>query len=211
MAMFPNATRGYMPFVSGQKDGKKNEPVKKSKCDKRKAKGKTYQVTLRDKSGNTYSYILKTDGTSSMPTLCSQSVNGVKTTDSSSLPNMGIDTRKILSSMNLPQDCKEDGGAKKEGLFSSLVRFLKQKTGKSKSGKSKRKVKTLVMRKRQRTISAMSNLDPIQECPDEDEYSDYDDTDSYNHDSSDTGSEISESLSIGGESKQDETETKKES
>ena len=78
----------------------------------------------------------------------------------------------------------KDDGTKKEGLFSAFFRFLKEKTGKSKGGKSKRKQKPQLQRKRQRTISAMSNLDPIQESPDEDDYVDDDDNDSYTHDSS---------------------------
>lgn len=189
MAMFPNASRGYMPFAPGQNGHKKSHgvrfPAKHGKNEHKRLKaGKTYQVTLKDKNGFTYTYIVKTDNNSkSLPILCDSMVSGLGSTDS--LTNIGLrapSKRVLTSSMNLPLDTKDDG-EKKEGLFSTLIRFLKEKTGKSKAGKSKRKPKPQVQRKRQRTVSAMSNLDPIQESPDEDEYED-DDCDSYTHDCS---------------------------
>lgn len=93
---------------------------------------------------------------------------------------------------------------KKEGLFRAFIRFLKEKTGKNETsdtktevkkcksstsktqkanGKSKRKNREPAQRKRQRTVSAMSNLDPIEESPNEHEYED-DDNESYTHFSS---------------------------
>lgn len=187
--MFPNASRGYMPFVPGQNGHKKPHGVrftaKHGKSEHKRLKaGKTYQITLKDKNGFTYTYIVKTDTTSkSLPILCESMVSGLYSTDS--LPTVGLKapTKGVLnSSMNLPLDCK-DNGEKKQGIFSTLIRFLREKTGKSKTGKSKRKPKPQVQRKRQRTVSAMSNLDPIQESPDEEDYED-EDCDSYTHDSS---------------------------
>jgi len=190
MAMFPNANKGYMPFVAGQSSNKRGcssrRPTKHGKNESRHHRlksGKTYQVTLKDKNGFTYRYIVKTDGTKSMPVLCDSVISGLGSTDS--LPTIGLSSPKrvLNSSMNLPFDSKDDG-EKKEGIFSSLFRFLKEKTGKSKGGKSKRKTKPQPQRKRQRTVSAMSNLDPIQESPDEDDYIDDEDAESYAHDSS---------------------------
>lgn len=185
MAMFPNATKGYMPFVSAQK---RQVPVKKQKQDGHRVK-KTYQITLKDKHGKTFTYIVKTDGTKSLPNLCENMIGKLGSTDS--LPNIGLSSpkRKSFDLMELRNQVENE---KKQGLFSSFLNFLKEKTGKSKSGKSKRKSKPLEQRKRKRTVSAMSNLDPIQESPDED-----DDADSYVHEcSSLSDSELSENLSI---------------
>ncbi|KAK3104983.1 hypothetical protein FSP39_014661 [Pinctada imbricata] len=217
MAMFPNATNGYMPFVSGQ-NVKKGVPAKKHgksvKGDKRRKGIKTYQVTLRDRSGKTYTYIVRSDATKSMPVLCNTLANNIGCT--TSLPNLGLTSpvKKMLYSRD-DLDCKDDrDNDKKEGIFSAFFRFLREKTGKSKGGKSKRKPKPQLQRKRQRTISAMSNLDPIQESPDEDDYidedddEDVDDNDSYTHESSSLSSESepnSENVSIC------ETDSKKES
>ncbi|XP_056022265.1 uncharacterized protein LOC125673815 [Ostrea edulis] len=195
MAMFPNASRGYMPFVTGQHHKKaialaKQKQAKAGKSDK-KRKTKTYLVTLRDKSGATYTYTVRTDGTKSMPVLCDSKITLGAT---ASLPNLGLTSpiQKMLYSRD-DLDVKDE---KKGGIFSSFFRFIKEKTGKSKGGKSKRKPKTLDQRKRQRTISAMSNLDPIQESPDEEEYEDCgdeEDDDSYTHSESDSSSVNSES------------------
>lgn len=193
--MFPNASRGYMPFVTGQHHKKaialaKQKQAKAGKSDK-KRKTKTYLVTLRDKSGATYTYTVRTDGTKSMPVLCDSKITLGAT---ASLPNLGLTSpiQKMLYSRD-DLDVKDE---KKGGIFSSFFRFIKEKTGKSKGGKSKRKPKTLDQRKRQRTISAMSNLDPIQESPDEEEYEDCgdeEDDDSYTHSESDSSSVNSES------------------
>uniref|UniRef100_A0A8W8KCI5 Uncharacterized protein n=1 Tax=Magallana gigas TaxID=29159 RepID=A0A8W8KCI5_MAGGI len=163
MAMFPNASRGYMPFVTGQHHKKaiamaKQKQAKSGKSDK-KRKMKTYLVTLRDKSGATYTYTVRTDGTKSMPVLCDSKVTLGAT---ASLPNLGLTSpiQKMLYS-------RDDLDVKDE-----------------KKGEQ---------RKRQRTISAMSNLDPIQESPDEEEYEDVDeDNDSYTHSESDDSSSDSE-------------------
>lgn len=89
---------------------------------------------------------------------------------------------------------------KKESIFRAFIRFIKEKTGKSEkddvdggitvkpkhmksNGKSKRKPKETAQRKRQRTVSAMSNLDPIEELPNEHDYEE-DDNESYTHFSS---------------------------
>ncbi|XP_071147630.1 uncharacterized protein [Mytilus edulis] len=190
MAMFPNATKGYMPFVCGHK---RQIPVKKQKHDNYKVK-KTYQVTLKDKSGKTFTYIVKTDGTKSLPVLCENMMGKLGSTDS--LPNIGLSSPK-RKSFDLKDLRSQVENEKKQGLFSTFINFFKDKTGKSsKSGKSKRKSKPLEQRKRKRTVSAMSNLDPIQESPDEDAYAD-DDTDSYAHDcSSLSDSEMSENISF---------------
>lgn len=186
MAMFPNATKGYMPFVSAQK---RHVSTKKAKHDNPRIK-KTYQVTLKDKSGNTYTCIVKTDGTQSLPVLCENMIGKLGSTDS--LPNIGLASPK-MKCFDLKDLRNQVESEKKHGIFSSIVNFLKEKTGKSKSGKSKRKAKSLEQRKRKRTVSAMSNLDPIQEFPDEED----DDADSYAHDcSSMSGSELSENLSL---------------
>jgi hypothetical protein len=183
-----------MPFVTGQHHKKaialaKQKQAKSGKSDK-KRKMKTYLVTLRDKSGATYTYTVRTDGTKSMPVLCDSKVTLGAT---ASLPNLGLTSpiQKMLYSRD-DLDVKDE---KKGGIFSSFFRFIKEKTGKSKGGKSKRKPKTLEQRKRQRTISAMSNLDPIQESPDEEEYEDCgeEDDDSYTHSESDSSSVNSES------------------
>lgn len=185
MAMFPNATKGYMPFVSAQK---RQVPVKKQKQDGRIVK-KTYQITLKDKHGKTFTYIVKTDGTKSLPNLCENMIGKLGSTDS--LPNIGLNSpkRRSFDLMDLRNQVENE---KKQGLFTSFLNFLKEKTGKSKTGKSKRKSKPLEQRKRKRTVSAMSNLDPIQESPDED-----DDADSYAHEcSSLSDSELSENISF---------------
>lgn len=187
MAMFPNATKGYMPFVSGQK---RHVAAKKAKHDNNPRIKKTYQVTLKDKSGKTYTCIVKTDGTQSLPVLCENMIGKLGSTDS--LPNIGLASPK-MKCFDLKDLRNQVESEKKHGIFSSIVNFLKEKTGKSKSGKSKRKAKPLEQRKRKRTVSAMSNLDPIQEFPDEED----DDADSYAHDcSSMSESELSENLSL---------------
>ena len=184
--MFPMSSKGYMPYLQGQNGEITHKrptgvryTAKHGKREHKKLKaGKTYQVTLRDKAGRTYTYIMKTDGSKSIPSLCDSVVNGLKSTDS--LQTIGLNTspkRSLNSSMNLPLDSQEDG---KKGIFRTILKFLKEKTG----GKSKRKPKTeQPMRKRRRTVSAMSNLDPIQEYPEEEEYED-DDNESYSHFSS---------------------------
>ncbi|CAL1532865.1 unnamed protein product [Lymnaea stagnalis] len=211
MAMYPNATHGYMPFV---KPAHKRQAAKKAKIDKadlKQAKSsdmKTYKVTLRDKNGVTYTYIIQADTASkSNPVLCESRVAAPKHL-STSLPNMkspGLsspESKRHASCLGLAQ-AKEDltkvDDGEKKGLFNSILSFIKKKTS-SKSSKSaskqaqaglksKRKTKPMFPKKRQRTISAMSNLDPIQESPEED---DDEDSDSYTHDSASDGS-ISES------------------
>lgn len=222
MAMFPNATRGYMPFVHGKSTtASKNKRSKLHvnggklhKSENRKpAPGagfqKMYQITLKDKKGQTYKCIVKTDGTKSLPELCQASLGNMAT--HSSMPNIGYSSpskqRKILNEKVDALNSLSDGGesfstsldlrscGKKEGLFSAFIRFIKEKTGKSEkaptknckhksNGKSKRKPRDLTQRKRQRTVSAMSNLDPIEESPNEHEYENDDDADSYTHYSS---------------------------
>ncbi|KAK3760753.1 hypothetical protein RRG08_056164 [Elysia crispata] len=235
--MYPNATLGLMPFV---KPAHKRQAAKKSKLDKAdlmKAKAsdmKTYKVTLRDRNGFTYTYIIQADPTSkNNPVLCASTVAAPKNLVGGaaaankhfacSLPNMQrvLDTpesRRHLSCLGLatPQeDLTKVGEGEKKGIFNSLLGFIKKlknksssasssssssslsssssslssvKSGKSQAGvssglKSKRKPKPNLPKKRQRKISAMSNLDPIQESPEEDE--DETDSDSYTHDSSD--------------------------
>lgn len=204
MAMYPNATHGYMPFV---KPTHKRQAAKKAKFDKSNAKNKagnaaatdmkTYKVTLRDRNGFTYTYIIQADTTTkSMPVLCESRVAAPRHL-STSLPNMTTTSpsgspesrRHAMLAQGKEDLTKVDDGEKK-GLFNSLISFIKKKTGStSKTSskpqlpvKSKRKTKPMFPQKRQRTISAMSNLDPIQESPEEDD--DFDnDTDSYTHDS----------------------------
>lgn len=238
MAMFPLATKGYMPFVHG-----KNPTAVKNKRTKHHVNGgklhksenklsgtmKMYQITVKDKKGNTYKYIVKADGTKSLPELCESRINSIVATHRS-MPDIGTAAtnspsrqRQVLAdkidalnsyngseeSFTTSLDLRECG--KKEGLFSAFIRFIKERTGKSdtpkssknrksKPGKSKRKPRDVNQRKRQRTVSAMSNLDPIQESPNEHEYEDDDDdADSYIHYSSSTGdsdtSSVSSSLS----------------
>lgn len=211
MAMYPNATHGYMPFV---KPAHKRQAAKKSRVDRNdnlKTKSgdmKTYKVTLRDRNGFTYTYIIQADTTSkSAPILCESRVAAPKNL-SSSLPNMkspsmsSPESRRHSSCLGLAQGkedlTKVDGGQKK-GIFKSIINFIKSRTT-SKSAKakpqpsvnlkSKRKPKPMFAKKRQRTISTMSNLDPIQESPEEDD--DFD-TDSYSHDSGSSDGSVSES------------------
>lgn len=222
MAMFPIATKGYMPFVHG-----KNPTTTKNKRAKHHVNGgklhktenklsgtmKMYQITVKDKKGNTYKYIVKADGTKSLPELCESRINNIVATHRS-MPDIGTAAnnspskqRQVLAdkidALNSYNDSEENFSTsldlrecgKKEGLFSAFIRFIKERTGKSdnskssksrksKPGKSKRKPRDVNNRKRQRTVSAMSNLDPIQESPNEHEYEDDDDADSYIHYSS---------------------------
>ena len=239
MAMFPIATKGYMPFVHG-----KNTTTAKNKRSKHHVNGgklhksenklsgtmKMYQITVKDKKGNTYKYVVKADATKSLPELCETRLNKIVTTHHS-MPDIGTaatnspsrqrqvlaDKIDALNSYNGSEenfstslDLRECG--KKEGLFSAFIRFIKERTGKSdntkssknrksKPGKSKRKPKDVSQRKRQRTVSAMSNLDPIQESPNEHDYEDDDDADSYLHYSSSMSdsdsSSVASSLSYG--------------
>ncbi|CAG5129332.1 unnamed protein product [Candidula unifasciata] len=185
--MYPNATHGYMPFV---KPAHKRQAAKKSKVDKAETlKNKsndmrTYKVTLRDRNGFTFTYIIQTNTASkSNPVLCETRVAGPKTLSSPrmTLLKLGMARRKVSS------------------IGSST--FIKKKTTSNKTttakqtaaaSKSKRKPKPVFPKKRQRTISAMSNLDPIQESPEEDEDDDFD-TDSYSHDSVSSDGSVSES------------------
>ncbi|CAI9730854.1 Hypothetical predicted protein [Octopus vulgaris] len=199
--MFPNATRGYMPFVSNQNKGRNNKNGKLNEEFKLQP-GKAYQVTLKDRHGFTYSYIVKADGSKSLPVLCDSKMYGRRCGPmSTSMPNM--DAKQIPGCNRKSDKSGSDrtdssiNGAK--GILTSIMRFLSSKT-KTKA-KSKRKPKSLPQRcKRQRTISAMSNLDPIQESPDENderhlgEEEEEDDNDSYLHDSC---SSTPESDSIG--------------
>uniref|UniRef100_A0A0B7AQP7 Uncharacterized protein n=1 Tax=Arion vulgaris TaxID=1028688 RepID=A0A0B7AQP7_9EUPU len=211
--MYPNATHGYMPFV---KPAHKRQAAKKTKIDKAdtlKAKSsdmKTYKVTLRDRNGFTYTYIIQANTASkSTPILCESRVAAPKTL-SSSLPNMKSpsmsspdESRRHSSCLGLAE-AKEDltkvDGGEKKGIFNSIISYIKRKTStkasKTKQSlqvntKSKRKPKPMFPKKRQRTISAMSNLDPIQESPEEED--DDFDTDSYSHDSSISDDNVSES------------------
>lgn len=201
--MYPNATHGFMPFV---KPAHKRQAAKKSRMDHKeaiKAKSgdlKTYKVTLRDRKGFTYTYIIQADTTSkNMPVLCESKVAAPRTLLFNSLPNVQkssptsspearrqavlFEGKDDLTKLNNSED------GEKRGLFNSLINFIKKKTGgKSSSSKSKpsqqvkskRKPKTGEFpKKRLRTISARSNLDTIQESPEEDN----DDSDSYTHDS----------------------------
>lgn len=207
MAMYPNATHGYMPFV---KPAHKRQAAKKSRMDKadtlksKSSELKTYKVTLRDRNGFTYTYIIQADTSSrSTPILCESSVAAPRNL-SSSLPDMksrvsSTESRRHSSCLGLAQGqedlSKLDDGEKK-GLFNSIINFIKKKTtsksSKSKQSlsahiKSKRKTKPMFPKKRQRTISTMSNLDPIQESPEEEDDDDFD-TDSYSHDSASSDS-----------------------
>lgn len=218
MAMFPNATHGYMPFVSGKNKRSKLHVNggKLHKSDTRKQASlsvsqKMYQITLKDKKGNTYKCIVKTDGTKSLPELCQSKLN--VSTPHKSMPditavNSPSKQRQVLAEKLDALNSISEGGesfstsldlrncGKKEGLLSAFIRFIKEKTGKNEkaaqkesksksNGKSKRKPRDLTQRKRQRTVSAMSNLDPIEESPNEHEYEDFsDDNDSYTHYSS---------------------------
>lgn len=208
--MFPNATRGYMPFVSNQSKGRINGKSGGVRLnDNLKLQpGKAYQVTLKDRHGFTYTYIVKADGSKSLPVLCDSKMYGRRLGPmSNSMPNMEANTKGGSPGLNHRKDkqgadrtdaaAAAANGAKRYGILTSIIRFLSSKT-KTKA-KSKRKPKPIQQRsKRQRTISAMSNLDPIQESPDENEErhldEEEDDNDSYTHD---TCSSTSESDSIG--------------
>lgn len=212
MAMYPNATHGYMPFV---KPAHKRQAAKKTKVDKAdtlKSKSgdmKTYKVTLKDRSGFTYTYIIQANtATNSTPILCESRVAAPKSL-SSSLPNMkspsmaSPESRRHSSCLGLAQaqdDLTKVEDGQKKGIFNSIINFIKRRTS-SKTAtakqtatntKSKRKPKPVFPKKRQRTISAMSNLDPIQESPEEDE-DDNSDTDSYSHDSVSCDGSVTES------------------
>jgi len=206
MAMYPNATNGYMPFV---KPVHKRQAAKKNKVVKSKAGSsndmKTYRVTLRDSNGYTYTYIIQADAdptSKSMPSLIGHDVKPpakAKGFLSSSMPNMNsknacppspeTSRRHALLAQGKDDLTKCDDGEKK-GLFTSIINFIKRKTGGSKYSsktshtvKSKRKTKPVGPKKRQRTISATpSNLDTIHESPHEDDF-EGEDTDSYTHDS----------------------------
>lgn len=214
MAMYPNATHGYMPFV---KPAHKRQAAKRSKqaVEKEALKTKaaestkTYKVTMRDRRGFTYTYIIQADASKSLPVLCESRVTAPSNSSallSNSLPNMrrsarfpvsAPESRSCASLADGKEDLSKMEDGEKKGLFNSLLQYIKKKTS-SKSSKSsktassntvtksKRKTKPLPQRKRQRTVSLMSNLDPIQESPDEDNL---DDTDSYSHDSVTSGSE----------------------
>lgn len=218
--MYPNATHGYMPFV---KPAHKRQAAKRSKSEK-DLKGKsvdatkTYKVTMRDRRGFTYTYIIQADATKSLPVLCESRVTAPNNASapstsaallSNSLPNMRGSARfPVSTSRPESRSCaslaegkedltKVDDGEKK-GLFNSLLQFIKKRTSSKSSSKatasipskSKRKAKPLPQRKRQRTVSAMSNLDPILESPEEDNV---EDTDSYSHDSTTSSGSESES------------------
>lgn len=189
--MFPNATRGYMPFVSDRKISAKNQKHRSGKENRRPGAIKAYKVTLKDAQGNIYTYIIQADQTKSLPSLCCSKLNPelplVLEKPSHSLPDIHSQAlAKIAESRNnvsseLKFDLTDaDKSEKKHGLFASILRFLSIKT----KTKSKRKPNPLPHRKRQRYSSNISNLDPIQESPDEDEddYEDDNDNDSYTRD-----------------------------
>jgi len=219
MAMFPNAIKGSMPYLNGKQTGQlKNSRRSKPhvnggkvhlKSENRRhmlsATQKIYQVTLKNKKGQTYKCIVKADGTKSLPELCESKLKLSST--HMSMPNLGYSSpskqRKILAEkLEAINSVAEDGEnfstsldlrncGKKEGIFSAFIRIIKEKMGKSDKdvpkkaskphGKSKRKPRDLSQRKRQRTVSAMSNLDPIEESPNEHEYEGDEDNDSYTH------------------------------
>lgn len=212
--MYPNATHGYMPFV---KPAHKRQAAKRSKADKDSAKKgadgtKTYKVTMRDRRGFTYTYIIQADATKSVPVLCESRVTAPANSAllSNSLPNMrgsarfpvsASPSRSCASLAEGKDDLTKVDEGEKKGLFNSLLQYIKKKTSSKSSktaagsgSKSKRKAKPLPQRKRQRTVSAMSNLDPIQESPEEDNV---DDTDSYSHDS--VSEDVSDSDSCDGQ------------
>ncbi|KAK0065152.1 hypothetical protein BgiMline_030130 [Biomphalaria glabrata] len=211
--MYPNATHGYMPFV---KQPLKRQAAKKTKMDKSELKQtktsdmKTYKVTLRDRQGFTYTYIIQADPASNTtPILCESKVAAPKHL-STSLPNMKSpristpESKRHSSCLALglaqaKEDLTKVDDGEKKGIFNSIINFIRKKTSKSSSSaskqaapglKSKRKTKPMFPKKRQRTISTMSNLDPIQESPEED---DDEDSDSYTHDSASSDESISES------------------
>jgi len=207
--MYPSATYGLMPFV---KPTHKRQAAKKPKCEKQKtnklgsttstADMKRYKVTLRDRNGYSYTYIIQADTTSSgsMPTLLGQTVSAPR--HIKSMPNVmaasaSPETQRHALLAQGKEDLSKVGDGEKKGLFNSLMNFIRRRTGTRKSSvpacsvKSKRKMKPMFPKKRQRTISAVSNLDTIQESPeeDDDEYETLD-TDSYTHDSSDSTSDV---------------------
>ena len=207
MAMYPNATHGYMPFVKPahkRQAAKRSKPEKDSVRNKAADGTKTYKVTMRDRRGFTYTYIIQADASKSLPVLCESRVTAPNASPllSNSLPNMrrsarfpvsAPESRSCASLADGKEDLTKVDGGEKKGLFNSLLQYIKKKTSSKSStktanstSKSKRKVKPLPQRKRQRTVSAMSNLDPIQESPEEDNL---DDTDSYSHDSVTSSSE----------------------
>lgn len=209
--MYPSATYGYMPFV---KPTHKRQAAKKPKCEKPKSKHsvpastdtKRYKVTLRDRNGYSYTYIIQADTTSSgsMPTLLGQTVSAPR--HIKSMPNMNMSPssspetqRRAMLAQGKEDLSKVDEGEKK-GLFNSLINFIKKRTGSRKASvpvpvKSKRKTKPVFPKKRQRTISAVSNLETIHESPVEGDDYETIDTDSYTHDSSDSNSDIEGSAS----------------
>nr|KAG5710093.1 hypothetical protein BaRGS_030169 [Batillaria attramentaria] len=188
-----------MPFV---KPAHKRQAAKRSKADKDSLKSKagdgtkTYKVTMRDRKGFTYTYIIQADASKSVPVLCESRVTApANNLLSNSLPNMrgsarfpvsASPSRSCASLADGKEDLSKVDEGEKKGLFNSLLQYIRKKTSSKSSksapssSKSKRKAKPLPQRKRQRTVSAMSNLDPIQESPEEDNL---DDTDSYSHDS----------------------------
>lgn len=233
MAMFPNATHGYMPFVHDKPNGKNNKRSKihvnggklnKGEIRKHAAMStnsissdKMYQLTLKDKNGRTYRCIVKGDSIKSLPDLCEKQLNVVAAANRS-LPDISAlsspeKQRQALSekldALNMMSKSEENFSTsldlrncgKKEGIFRAFFRFIKEKTTKHEkanskdtkvptngskhksNGKSKRKNREPAQRKRQRTVSAMSNLDPIEEAINEHEYEE-DDNDSYTHYSS---------------------------
>lgn len=231
--MFPNAAQGYMPFVTGNKlsvpknrnysklhvnnQGTLHQSEVENRQQPRTAKQKMYQITLKDKKGNTYKCVVKTDGTQSLPTLCERSVPElVSTYTHRSMPDITLNgnsasqqrlalTEKLQAQNSISEsgenfsmslDLRDCG--KKTGFIGAIINFFKpkinkseiktddtrqEKTAKHKSnGKSKRKPTDASQRKRQRTVSAMSNLDPIEESPNEHEFeNDDEDNDSYRH------------------------------
>ncbi|KAL8602546.1 hypothetical protein ACOMHN_062334 [Nucella lapillus] len=206
MAMYPNATHGYMPFV---KPAHKRQAAKRSKADKECVKNKaaestkTYKVTMRDRRGFTYTYIIQADASKNLPVLCESKVTAPDSSSSptplltNSLPNMRPSARLPLSppetrSCASLADGKEDltkvGDGEKKGLFNTLLQFIKKRTSSKAAAaktatpapKAKRKLKPLPQRKRQRTVSALSHLGTIHESPDEYHL---EDTDSYSQDS----------------------------
>lgn len=236
--MFPNAALGYMPFITGNKlSTSKNKGAKLAvnsgklctrEVENRKRLGmatqKMYQITLRDKKGNTYKCVVNADGTQSLPSLCERSVPELISThthrsmpditlNGSSASKQRIALTEKLQAMSTISDSGENFSmsldlrdcGKKPGFIRAIINFFRPKTckretktdtreakaSKHKSNrKSKRKPNDASQRKRRRTISAMSNLDPIEESPNEHEFEkDDEDTDSYGHYSSSCSSD----------------------
>ncbi|GFO02196.1 hypothetical protein PoB_002870100 [Plakobranchus ocellatus] len=95
---------------------------------------------------------------------------------------LGRFMKKLKTSKSPTSSSSSSSSLSSSSSSSSLSSF---KSGKAVAGcpsglKSKRKPKANPPRKRQRKISAMSNLDPIQESPEEEDT----DSDSYTHESS---------------------------